>query len=259
MKTFSKCRAVVVSTVAIATISVVLSLSACGGGGSSGDGTGNPNAGAPQTVSGTVAKGAALPGAAVNMTCANGALLGGTSSASGEYTTAPMSIAYPCVGTAAAAGGVPTYRNILFAGNIANFSPLTDMLAEVVLAASAPASASLSMAEFIAKMSTDAVFSTNVSSLANASAYRRVVLNVIANELSATKTPAEIAAILATAATFDTTPFVVGSPLDKVLDGLAATTQNADGSVKATILAKFKASADALPLPPSKATGAVGS
>ena len=255
MKTFSKCRA----ALAVASIGVILSLAACGGGGS-GDGNANPNPGGPpQSVSGTAAKGAALSGATVNMTCANGAVLRGLTSPTGEYTTDSTSIAYPCIGTAVAVGGSPTYRNILFSGNVANFSPLTDMLVEAVLAASAPGSASLSMAEFVTKMSTDAIFSTNVSSAANAAAYRGVVLNVIANELSATKTPAEITAILATAATFDITPFVVGSPLDKVLDDLAATMQNADGSVRAAMLAKVKASADALPLPPSKATGAVGS
>ena len=246
MKIFSKrCAAVVAS------IGVILSLAACGGG--SGDGS-------SQTVSGTAAKGAALAGATVNMTCANGAILPGLTSSTGEYTTYSSSISYPCIGTAVAAGGSPSYRGVLFSGNVANFSPLTDMLVEAVLAASAPGSASLSMAEFVTKMSTDAIFSTNVSSAANAAAYRGVVLNVIANELSATKTPAEIAKILATAATFDSTYFVVGDPLDKVLDDLATILQNVDGSVKASILAKVKFNADALRVVIlRKPTGASGS
>ena len=255
MKIFSKYRA----AVAVACFGMILSLVACGGGGVFGDGD-NPNAGGPpQFVSGTVAKRAVLAGAAVNLMCSNGAGLSGTASVTGGYTTAFTSIAYPCIGAAVAAGGSPTYREVLFSGNVANFSSLTDMLVEAVLAASAPGSASLSVAEFVTKTSKDATFSTNVSTSANATAYRAVVLNVVATELTATKTPAEIATILGIAATFDITPYVFGSPLDKVLDDLAAILQNADGSVKATILAKVKASADLLPLPPSKATGATGS
>ena len=257
MNIFSKYRA----AASVASIGVILSLAACGGGGSSGDtGTANPNAGGPpQTVSGTVAKGAALAGAIVSMTCANGAVLGGTTSVTGGYTTASMSIAYPCIGTAIAAGGSPSYRGVMFSGGVANFSPLTDMLVQTVLAASATGSASLSLAEFVTKMSTDATFSTNVSAPANVTAYRTVVLNTITKELSATKTPAEITLILAAAATFDATPFVVGSPLDKVLDNTAAVLQNTDGSITAAILVSVKVAADVLPLPPSKGTGASGS
>ena len=252
---FSKYRAAVL----VASIGVVLSLVACGGGGSSGDGSANPNAGGqPQTVSGTVAKGAALGGATVTLTCANGAVLGGTTSTTGGYTTAPMSIAYPCIGTAVAAGGLPSYRSVLFSGNVVNFTPMTDMLVEAVLAASAPGSVSLKLAEFVTKMSTDATFSTNVSAPASVTAFRTVVLNTITKELSATKTPAEITLILAAAATFDATPFVVGSPLDKVLDNTAAVLQNTDGTIKAAILTSVKVAADALPVPPSKGTGATG-
>ena len=256
MKILSKYRA----AVSVASIGVVLSLAACGGGGSSGDSTANPNAGGPpQTVSGTVAKGAALAGANVNLTCANGAVLGGTTSATGGYTTASASIAYPCIGTAVGAGGSPSYRGVMFSGGVANFSPLTDMLVQTVLAAAAPGSASLTLTEFVAKMSTDATFSTNVSAPANVTAYRTVVLNTITKELSATKTPAEITLILAAAATFDATPFVVGSPLDKVLDNTASVLQNPDGSTKTTILDSVKVAADVLPVPPSKGTGATGS
>ena len=257
MKIFSKYRA----AFSVASIGAILSLAACGGGGdSSGDGAANPNAGGPpQAVSGTVAKGAALAGAAVSMTCANGAVLGGTTSATGGYTTASVSIAYPCIGTAVGAGGSPSYRGVMFSGGVANFSPLTEMLVQTVLAASASGTASLTLAEFVTKMSTDATFSTNVSAPANVTAYRTVVLNTVTKELSATKTPAEITLILAAASTFDATPFVIGSPLDKVLDNTASVLQNTDGSIKTTILASVKVAADVLPVPPSKATGAAGS
>ena len=257
MKIFSKYRA----TVSVASIGAILSLAACGGGGdSSGVSPANPNAGGPpQTVSGTVAKGVALAGAAVNMTCANGAVLGGTTSATGGYTTASVSIAYPCIGTAVAAGGSPSYRGVVFSGGVANFSPLTDMLVQTVLAASVSGTVPLSLADFITKISTDATFSTNVSAPANVTAYRTVVLNNVTKGLSATKTPAEISVILAAAATFDATPFVVGSPLDKVLDNTASVLQNTDGSIKSTILAAVAVDANVLPRPPSKATGAAGS
>ena len=133
------------------------------------------------------------------------------------------------------------------------------MLVQTVLAASVSGTVPLSLADFITKISTDATFSTNVSAPANVTAYRTVVLNNVTKGLSATKTPAEISVILAAAATFDATPFVVGSPLDKVLDNTASVLQNTDGSIKSTILAAVAVDANVLPRPPSKATGAAGS
>ena len=257
MNIFSKYHA----AASVASIGVILCLAACGGGGSSDTtATATPNAGGPpQAVSGTVARGAALAGAAVSMTCANGAVLGGTTSATGEYTTAAVSIAYPCIGTAIAAGGSPTYRGVLFSGSVANFSPLTDMLVQAVLAGSAAGSASLSLDQFVTKMSTDATFSTNFTSRSNVTALRAVVLLTIAKELSGTKTPTEIALTLTPAAKFDETPFVAGSPLDKVLDDTEAVLQNADGTVKATVLTSVKVAADVLPAHRIKGTGATGS
>lgn len=255
MKIFSKCRA----SVSLTTIGVVLGLTACGGGGSDG-GSSNPNVGGPpQSVSGTAAKGAVLAGAAINLTCANGALLTGTTSSAGGYVTSAVSIAYPCIGTAVAVGGSPSYRGVLFSGGVANFSPLTDMLVQTVLAAAASGSASLSLADFVTKMAGDATFSASVTSSTNVAAYRAVVINTVSAQLAATKSPTEIAAILAAASTFDSTPFVAGSALDLVLDNTASVLQNADGTVKTTVLADVKTAADVLPTPAVKATGATGS
>lgn len=258
MTIFTKLQA----TLSFASLGVVLGLAACGGGGSDGasGASSNPNVGgSAQSVSGTAAKGTALVGAAVTLTCANGAALSGNTSGTGQYTTAATSIAYPCIGTAVAVGGVPSYRTVLFSGGVANFSPLTDMLVQTVLAASASGSASLTVADFITKMSGDATFSASVSSAANVTAYRAVVLATVRKELSATNTPTQIDAILAAASTFDSTPFVTGSALDQVLDNTASVLQNADGSVNAAVLLDAKSNADVLPLPSSKATGATGS
>jgi len=142
---------------------------------------------------------------------------------------------------------------------VANFTPLTDMLVEAVLAAAVTGPTSMTVADFIAKIEADSTFATSVSSAANAASYRTVVLNNIRTALASSKTPAQIDAIIAAAAAFDTTPFVPGSALDQVLDNTAAVLQNADGSVNGTVLTSVKNSADALSPPVSKATGATGS
>lgn len=253
MTMFSKCK----SSLTFASVGVLLSLVACGGGGGSGSTSSNPNVGGPpQVVSGTAAKGAVLGGATVNLTCANGAVLKGTTSSTGQYITDSTSIAYPCIGSAVAAGGTPIYQGIIFSGAVANFSPLTDLLVQTVLAAAAPGSASLSLTDFVAKISSDVTFSTNINS--SVTSFRATVLTTVRNQLSATNTSTQIDAILAAAATFDSTPFVAGSTLDQVLDTTAAVLQNADGSVKAAVSADVQSNANALPLPGSKATGSTG-
>ena len=84
-----------------------------GGGGAglppSGGGNG---AGTSIQVTGTGAKGAALVGAAVAMTCANGAKLTGATNGNGAYTTNQAALTYPCIGTAKA--GAVSYRSVLF-------------------------------------------------------------------------------------------------------------------------------------------------
>lgn len=255
MKIFSNHRA----SIRLLALGAVLSLAACGGGGSDGSsGSGSNSGGSPQSVSGTVAKGLVLPGASISLTCANGAVVSAVSGTSGGYVASSVSIAYPCIGSAVAVGGTPSYRGILFAGGVANFTPLTDMLVQAVLAAAASGSASMSIAEFLAKVSSDPIFAASVTSADNITAYRAVVLQAIRTALGTSKTPAEIDAILAAAAAFESTPFSLGSALDQVLDNTALFLQNLDGSVKAFILAQIKIIADALAPPLSQPTGATG-
>ena len=228
------------------------SLAACGGGG---DGGGS-GAGAGATVSGTAAKGAMLVGATVEMTCANGATLSGTTNGTGAYS-AQGNVAHPCIGTATL--GSVKYRGVLLSNGTANFTPLTDMLVEVVLAAAGSGTGSLTVAQFIERVRSDATFAKNVANSGNS--YRTAVLDAIKAQLIAGgKTAAEADAILAAAraSAFDATTFALGSDLDKVLDNSAALLQDSNGNVKATVLAVAKSAGDSLPLPGAAPTGATG-
>jgi len=234
------------------------SLAACGGGGGAGGGfLPLPSGSGGTTVTGTAGGPPMLVGAAVSMTCANGATLTGATTGLGGYITNAAVLAYPCVGTATL--GALSYRGALFAGTVANFTPMTDMMVEVMLAASATGAASMAMGEFLAKIGKDGTFASNVA--AAAPSYRATVLDVMKAQLMANgKTEAEADAILQPARTrnFDAQSFVIGSDLDKVLGNSAAVLQNTDGSVKASVLTSVKAAGDALPLPASGATGGTG-
>ncbi|RZL89517.1 MAG: hypothetical protein EOP82_19340 [Variovorax sp.] len=198
-----------------------------------------------------------LVGAAVKLTCANGTTLTGSTNGNGAYTTNQAGIAYPCVGTATS--GAITYRGILFSGSTTNFTPLTEMLVQVVLAASASGNATLTQDQFLAKASADGTFAANVTSATAITAYRNAVLDVAKAQLiEGGKTAAEADAILASAANFDSVAFALGSPLDKVLDNTASVLQNADGTVKSDVLADAQAAGNLLPTPTSGATGATG-
>lgn len=248
MKNFAKLDGVKFFACAVA----LASLAACGGGG--GD-SGN-GAGTGTTVSGTAAKGAMLAGATVEMTCANGAKLNGATNSNGVYSVSGE-VAYPCIGSATL--GSVKYRGVLLSGGVANFTPLTDMLVEVVLAAAGSGNSSLTLAQFIERVRSDATFAKNVVSAGNS--YRTTVLDAIKAQLIAGgKTEAQADAILAAArsAAFDATTFALGSDLDKVLDNSAALLQDSNGNVKAAIVAAVKALGDSLPLPPSAPTGATG-
>ncbi|WP_286598925.1 hypothetical protein [Variovorax sp. J22P240] len=239
------------------------SLAACGGGGGGGGGFlpsgGGNGAGTAIQVTGTGAKGAALVGATVALTCANGATLAGTTNGNGAYTTNQVALTYPCIGTAKS--GAISYRSVLFSGSVVNFTPLTDTMTEIVLAASISGGASLSMEQFISKIAADAAFATNVTSASTVASYRAATLDVVKAQLVASgKSEAEADAILSAARSqgFDSTTFTVGSELDKVLDNTASVMQEADGSVKAGVLAAAEAKGDALPVPGSGATGGTG-
>ena len=251
MKAFAKLDGVkfFVGAAALAT------LVACGGGGGGSDG-GGTGAGSGTTVTGTVAKGAILAGATVDMVCANRDRIFGVTGITGAYT-AQAQVAYPCIGTATKDN--LSYRGVLLSGAVANFTPMTDMLVEVILAASASGGASLSVAQFLETVRNDATFAKSVS--ASADAYRATVLNVVKAQLIAGgKTEAEADSIIAPAraAPFDATSFSFGSDLDKVLDNTASVLQTPTGAVKPAVLNDSKAAGDALPLPTSGGTGATG-
>ncbi|HYP86224.1 hypothetical protein [Variovorax sp.] len=235
----------VIGTVALA------ALAACGGGGGSDDNS--TGAGAQVVITGTAAKGAMLPSASIQLTCANGTNLSATTGADGQYTTAGQ-IAYPCIGSATQ--GNLVYRGILFSGDVANFTPLTDMLVEGVFAASAPGNESLTRAQFIDKLK-DATFARNLAS--SADLYRDVVRNQIMRLLALRLQPESLEPIFAPIRqNFDAIRFRLGSDLDKLLDNTAQDVQNADGSVKFEVLADVKTEADKLPVPGASATGATG-
>ncbi len=239
---------------AVVSASMLAVLAACGGGGGDGDGVGTN-----VTVSGTAATGKALgPSAAVRLTCANGAVLNGSTDAGGKYTTLETSIAYPCIG--AATLGSISYRGVLAKGTSANFTPLTDMMVEVMLAASASGSSTLTLAQFIAKIQSDPVFAASVSSDASMTGYRTAAVAVArAALIAAGNTPAEADAILAAASAvnYEAIGFVVGSALDQVLDNTASVLLT-NGVVKASVLTSAKTAGDALPTPSASGTGGTG-
>lgn len=248
-------------------VAMALALVACGGGGGSdgasagagGGASSNGNgAGVGLVVNGTVARGEVLPNSTVRLSCANGSELSAVTNSAGVFETAQTAVVYPCIGTATS-GGI-TYRSMLFANSTANFTPLTDLLVHTVLAASVSGSTSLTSEQFLAKIRNDSTFAADVSSSVSVVRFRNAVLNVIKAQLIASgKSEAEATAILAAASNFESQPFVGGSALDKVLDATAAYIQNADGSLRAAILALIKAAGDLL-TPPSSggATGGTG-
>ena len=220
------------------------------------DNAGGSGTGVGIAVNGTVARGAAISNATIRLSCANGAELTGASAADGTFTTNRAAVVYPCIGTATA--GNLTYRGVLFTNSTANFTPLTDLLVQTVLAASVSGTASLTLQEFITKIRTDSTFAANVSTTTIVARFRTTVLNVIKSQLIASgKTEAEASAILAAAGNFEGQSFIIGSDLDKVLDNLATTIQNSDGSLRSVILALIKAAGDLL-APPASGGGTGG-
>lgn len=228
-------------------------LTACGGGGG---GDGGSGSGATVGVSGTVARGAVLGGAVVSMACANGASVNAVANANGIYA-ATATIAYPCIGSATS--GTITYRGILFSGGIANFTPLTDLLVETVLAASASGPATLTVAEFLTRIRSDQTFANSVSNASAVAAFRSAVLATVRAQLiSAGFTAASADAILNGAALFESTLFIAGSALDVVLDNTAIVLLDTLGRLKAVVIAAAAAAGNTLPTPAVSATGATG-
>jgi hypothetical protein len=224
----------------------LVTLVACGGGGNSSSGT---------SFSGTAARGAALAGATINITCANGVSFTTTTNSQGAFSTSAQSVSYPCTGVAAL--GSLSLRSIVFSGATVNFTPLTDLLVTTVLATAQ--TGGMTLDQFKAKVAADATFAASVSKPERVAPHRAVVVAVVRQLIiDSNKTAAAADAILVPVATasFESTPFTIGSPLDTVLDLIASVIQNPDGSVKASAsVGAVKASAS-LPPPQSTPTGA---
>lgn len=236
-----------------ALIAIAASISLLAACGSSG-GNDSP---ASNSITGVAAKGAPLPGAAIALTCADGTTLAAISRADGSYTTNPASFRLPCIGQAIKAP--ITYRGILFSGATANFTPLTDILVEVVLAAAAPGAASMTLTEFLTKIRNDATFAANVSAPAAVAGYRNAVVTLVRARLVAAGLNPALADVLSTS-NFESAIFLANGtdPLDKVLDSLAPVLQGPDGNVLPGVKSDAKAAGDTLPTPPSAGTGGTG-
>ncbi|MFN7834409.1 MAG: hypothetical protein ACK5NY_01245 [Burkholderiaceae bacterium] len=204
-------------------------------------GTGSSSSGI--SAAGTAAQGKPIAGASIALTCANGASLTAVTDSNGKYFTAPAVVAYPCVGTARQ--GSLSYRTILFSGNIANFTPLTELLVTVVLTASGDAD----LSGFLTKVQTP---SYAVSVINFASSYRSAVITALKN---IGVTDAQLSAL---SSNFESVSFNAdGTGDDKVLDDTKSKIQNSDGSVNTT--ARDQAIVQGQKAPKPSATGASGS
>jgi hypothetical protein len=126
-------RAVHVCVRIVAAVAIGAGLASCGG---------DPHEAASVTISGTAARGAVLPGAAVSVRCAAGAG-GATAGSDGAYTTTINDVRLPCVLRAIGTEGSTFHSIVAGTGSsgthIANISPLTEMMV-AQLAEAPPAS-----------------------------------------------------------------------------------------------------------------------
>lgn len=260
MNSFSKSTAVKFLGTAVA----ALTLAACGGGGGGGGGAffpippgGGTGTGTVIAASGTAARGAMLIGAAVNLKCANNAGLTGVTNGNGQYVTNQVAVVYPCIGSATL--GAVSYRGILYSGTVTNFTPLTDLLVEVTLAAAESGPGDLSIDTFLALAGSDATFANFVTSPAAQASYRDAVLDTVETLLRADgKSESEAEAILAAAQNFYNEAFTLGSPADLVLDNIADVVQSDDGNVSTAARVAANIAGDLLPTPPRGGTGGTG-
>lgn len=114
---------------------VALSLAACGGGGDSASTSGGTATQTPaaQTVSGVVATGLPLSGAAVNMTCASGSGAA-TTATDGSYSVTIRGASLPCVLTATSSNSKVILHSVVpgagasSSNATAHITPLTELL-----------------------------------------------------------------------------------------------------------------------------------
>jgi hypothetical protein len=198
---------------ALCVAGVVGTIAGCGGGGGGGGGSSAPATSTPvtaATVSGTVAYGAAMSGANVTLTDANGAVKTTTAAADGSYSFDVTGLTAPFLLTASGISGdtLKTYSALLAtapaAGVVANVNvtPLSDAIVAMA------SSTGNNPAEFLnaGKLKT-----LDTVRLAKAEA---ALKTLIANVASDAGLPAGFNAV--------TTPFIaaLGQPGDKLLEAL---------------------------------------
>lgn len=204
---------------------LAFALAACGGGGSS-----PPPA--PLKLTGTAAKGAALAGALVQVSCATGSG-SATTAADGSYTVSIDGGALPCVLRAPLGDGSFVHSAIGGSGSgdfTVNISPLT----ELVVARATGVEPDTLFAEFAARRS-----AVTTAALSDAVAAIKVTLNGVvdlgtANPLS--------------------DPAAVGSALDQKIDALVASLAS-NGTSLAELTQTVAASSPANPTPPPATSG----
>lgn len=212
--------------------SVLLGLSACGGGGSS-------DASAPATTntttfSGTAATGAAMSGAAISISCMKGTG-SATTAANGSYSANLTDITLPCALKATSADGNTVLYSLTSpsvtasTNQTANITPLTQLLV-AKLAGTDPAS-------FFANLNTAASSVT----AANVSSAQAAVLDILSN---AGVNVSNVGDLLV-GALVPATSSASGNAYDVALDALAAALVKSGTSLKE--LATAVASSDATP------------
>ena len=127
-----------------------------------------------------------------------------------------------------------------------DFTPLTDILVEVMLAAAAPGDASMTMTEFLAKIRSDATFAAGVSSQSSVSSYRNAVAELVRERVRAAGgNPALLGAALH--ANFESAIFSANGtdPHDKLLDDLQSVLLDPNGNVLSAVISQAKTNGDA--------------
>jgi hypothetical protein len=106
-----------------------LVLGGCGGGGGGGDSHGDAPGGAPAELTGLAAVGAALPGARVTATCADGSGFGSevATASDGRFTGQVEAGALPCALRVRAQNGGVTLHSLAGQAGRVNITPLTDL------------------------------------------------------------------------------------------------------------------------------------
>ena len=115
---------------AFASLAAAALLSACGGSGGSSTGTTTPPTPSTLTLTGVVASGQAMAGAAVSVKCTGGSATATTSS-TGAYSASVSGGSLPCMARATSSDGTKVYHSALNAGatsTVINITPLTELV-----------------------------------------------------------------------------------------------------------------------------------